>query len=85
MKMSISFRQKRKVAKLRRQLFSPTEQLFSLPRHWKQSGLLALDLCFIPFAFWLALVARLGGLSYEFQIVDLLAIMLTMVFSAAFL
>ena len=28
----------------------PSWSLFSLPRHWKQSGLLALDLCFIPFA-----------------------------------
>ncbi|ARN76327.1 nucleoside-diphosphate sugar epimerase [Oceanicoccus sagamiensis] len=62
----------------------PAEKFFSLPRQWKQSGLLALDLCFIPLAFWLAVVARWGGLIYEFKVVDLVAIMLTMVFSAAF-
>ncbi len=62
----------------------PAEKVYSLPRHWKQSGLLAIDLCFIPLAIWLAVVARWGGLVYQFQVVDLLAIMLTMVFSAAF-
>jgi FlaA1/EpsC-like NDP-sugar epimerase len=84
MKRATSFSQKRRIAKLRRQFILPPEKLFSLPRHWKQSALLALDLCFIPLAFWLAVVARWGGLTYEFQIVDLLAVMLTMVFSAAF-
>ena len=72
------------IAKITGQFTIPAEKVFALPRHWKQSGLLAIDLCFIPLAFWLAVVARWGGLVYEFQVVDLLAIMLTMVFSAAF-
>ena len=66
-------------------LFSiPVEKIYELPRHWKQAVLLAIDLCFIPLAIWLAVVARWGGLVYEFTVVDLLAMMLTMVFSAAF-
>ena len=66
-------------------LFSiPVEKIYELPRYWKQAALLAIDLCFIPLAIWLAVVARWGGLVYEFTVVDLLAMMLTMVFSAAF-
>lgn len=65
-------------------MLNPIEKLFSLPRNWKQACLLALDLSFIPLAVWLSVVARWGGLSYQFQVVDLLTIMLTMVFSAAF-
>lgn len=79
-----SFRRKRRIVALRKRFFLPPAHLFSLPRHWKQSGLLALDLCFIPFSVWLAVVARYGGQVYEFSAKDFLAIMLTMVFSASF-
>jgi FlaA1/EpsC-like NDP-sugar epimerase len=71
-------------AKLRLNHLFPTQKLFSMPRHWKQSALLALDLCFIPLAIWLAVVIRWGGIVYEFQVADLIAIMFTMVFSAAY-
>ncbi|WP_085757978.1 polysaccharide biosynthesis protein [Oceanicoccus sagamiensis] len=84
MKLASKFSVKRRIVRLRGLFSIPAEKFFSLPRQWKQSGLLALDLCFIPLAFWLAVVARWGGLIYEFKVVDLVAIMLTMVFSAAF-
>ena len=84
MKLASKFSYKRRIVRLRGLFAIPAEKFFSLPRQWKQSGLLALDLCFIPLAIWLAVVARWGGLIYEFKVVDLIAIMLTMVFSAAF-
>lgn len=62
----------------------PVELFFTLPRHWKQSALLALDLGFIPLSIWLAVVARWGGLHFTVGVNDLLAIMVTMIFSAAF-
>lgn len=84
MKITHKFSIKRRIVKARGMFSIPAEKFYELPRHWKQSALLALDLCFIPLAIWLAVVARWGGLTYDFQVVDLVAIMLTMVFSAAF-
>ena len=75
---------KRWVANIKGQFSIPAEKIYELPRHWKQAVLLAIDLCFIPLAIWLAVLVRWGGLAYEFRVVDLLAMMLTMVFSAAF-
>ncbi|MEH6557758.1 MAG: nucleoside-diphosphate sugar epimerase/dehydratase [Oceanicoccus sp.] len=71
-------------AKIKQSFLSPIQAIFSIPRHWKQSVLLALDLIFIPLAIWLAVVVRWGGMVYEFQVADLVAIILTMVFSAAY-
>ena len=82
--MSGKFLQNRWAVRAKQRLFSPVYALFSIPRHWKQSVLLALDLIFIPLAIWLAVVVRWGGMAYEFQVVDLIAVMLTMVFSAAY-
>jgi FlaA1/EpsC-like NDP-sugar epimerase len=72
------------IVSAKRQMVSPSEHVFSMPRHWKQSILLALDLCFIPLAIWLAVVARWGGLVYEFKTADFIVLIATMVFSSAF-
>lgn len=66
------------------QFFSlPIQHLLSIPRHWKQSALLGLDLCFIPSAVALSVVVRWGGLDYPLEASDFLATMMTMVISAA--
>lgn len=62
----------------------PTDTLFSWPRHWKQSVLLTVDLFFIPLAIWLAVIFRYGGQIYDFTPNDFVAIIATMILSAAF-
>jgi FlaA1/EpsC-like NDP-sugar epimerase len=59
-----------------------TDGLYSLSRRTKQSILIALDLCAIPLAIWLAIVLRWGGLSFEFTFSDMLSIATTVVVSA---
>ncbi|WP_235015354.1 nucleoside-diphosphate sugar epimerase/dehydratase [Oceanicoccus sp. KOV_DT_Chl] len=77
------FSRKRQAVKWRRSVRQPIETLFSSPRYWKQSILLALDLCFIPVAMWLAVLIRWGGGSYQFHASDFITLILTMVFSSA--
>jgi FlaA1/EpsC-like NDP-sugar epimerase len=83
MKPSNNHRKKRWSAKLKNWLAIPVVPSFSIPRHWKQSGLLALDLCFIPLSIWMAISIRWGSIHYQFLSADFAAIMLTMIFSAA--
>lgn len=71
------------MTKLRQFLYLPIQQLLSIPRHWKQSVLLGLDLCFIPSAVALSVVIRWGGWDYPLETTDFLATMMTMVISAA--
>lgn len=58
------------------------QQSFLLPRQWKQLSLLAIDLCFIPLAVWLAVIVRWGGTDYPLAINDIIAIVTTMAISA---
>jgi FlaA1/EpsC-like NDP-sugar epimerase len=83
MSKEVSFKRRRKLAKLRKNIFSPAQQVFALPRQWKQSVLLCFDLFVIPLAVWLALFIRLNE-EYQFIPNDFVAIMITMVLSAAF-
>lgn len=62
----------------------PADRVFSSSRKLKESLLLILDMCFIPFAIWLAVIARWGGLSYDFDSSDFMAVVLTVLFSAAY-
>ena len=79
-----SFSRKKRAARLRQRFFAPGRRLFSLPRQWKQSVLLALDLVFIPLAIWLAVFVRWGWGKYSFTGADYITIIITMVFSAAY-
>jgi FlaA1/EpsC-like NDP-sugar epimerase len=83
MSKEVSFKRRRKLAKLRKNIFSPAQQVFALPRQWKQSALLCFDLFVIPLAVWLALFIRMNR-EYQFIPNDFVAIMITMVLSAAF-
>ncbi len=74
----------RKIADLRQRVVVPLKNSHPLPRYWKQSVLLCLDLCFIPLAVWLATVIRWGGLEYEFTANDISSIVFTMIISSAF-
>ena len=76
--------QERWLVRIKRYLMQNLSPRFSIPRQWKQSALLALDLIFIPLAIWLAVVVRWGGMAYQFQVVDFVAIVMTMVASAAY-
>ena len=76
--------QERWLVRIKRYLMQNLSSRFSIPRQWKQSALLALDLIFIPLAIWLAVVVRWGGMAYQFQVVDFVAIVMTMVASAAY-
>ncbi len=68
-------------AGLLRQLW---RKALELPGSWKQAGLLAMDLMVIPLAIALAVIVRWGDLSYRFTSADYAAILLTMLFSAAY-
>ncbi len=78
-----NYRNQRLVTRIKRWLSLPLVPSFSIPRYWKQSGLLALDLCFIPLSIWMAISIRWGSIHYQFLSADFAAIMLTMIFSAS--
>ena len=60
-----------------------TDWLYGLSRRTKQSILMAFDLCFIPFAAWLATALRWGSLTFEFAGREIIACAITVIASAA--
>ncbi len=72
------------VSKRLRSIVPPVDILFSSSRKFKASALLILDMCFIPCAIWLAVIARWGGLQYTFGLSDYIAAGLTVVLSVSF-
>lgn len=62
----------------------PTDRIFSSSRRLKASLLLILDMCFIPLAIWLAVIARWGGMQYNFGYADFAVMAMTVFLSAAY-
>lgn len=79
----LSFTVRQKLALIKRYIQSPLEGRPS-SQYWKQSGVLLLDLCVIPLAFFLAVTARWGGLVHQYALVDVIAVTATMAFSMVY-
>jgi FlaA1/EpsC-like NDP-sugar epimerase len=75
---------KKSLSQLMASVFSPSSKWLSSPRQLKTFVLLILDLCFIPCAVWLAVIARWGGLQYNFGGEDFLTIAITAFLSVAY-
>lgn len=68
--------------KARIENFSVANGLYGLPRRVKQFILITFDLCVIPFAIWLAIVLRWGGVAFQFGASEILSMATTVIFSA---